>query len=698
MSKLPIYSVLSTLQKEFEKSSIVILSAAPGAGKTTILPLEFLNQIHGKILLIQPRRMATKNVAERLAFQLGESMNIQIGFQTRYEKKVSPENKIQVITDGLMLRHLLSDPELTNVGMVILDEFHERSLAMDAILQILVETVSILRTDLKFLIMSATMNTQKWSEELGVSAILCEGELFPVETIYKKKPDYLDWESYIKNVFNFARGYSNGNILVFLAGKAELYQWKSILESFFPNEKVLLLHGQLSFAEQQAVIDLDEKSQNLIILSTNVAETSITLKGVEIVIDSGWEKELRYEVRRDESTLIKKRISQASADQRRGRAGRVKSGLCIRLWSSDEVLIPFQEPAILRSDLKTFVLQMSLWGITDSSTLRLVEEIPTGHWSLAVNKLKKWEAISESGMILPYGRVLLDFSMDVFWAHFLCQAQKFGLSDDVVDMVCLLGSGDGLEQGNVILEDNFFEHFTAFSKSNYDGNIKKPNRYHELLNEKKKLLHKLKFDQAKKFDLKLFTRYIMVFFPEQIAKKVRDGVFQSYSGARFSTSNTSELACKNWLWIIRFNGDLKNALIQLGMELDKETVDEEMNFNTQNQYELEWSADGFKGHRKIFWGEMLIRSQQVSANHLEYSPELVVNWSVIENDLIKANENFFNRLYFFSQSRKMNSIWDRNWAISWFKERIFPFWNFSIKLTQSEELEKSWFNSFDRAC
>ena len=397
---LPIDALLPELRQELARRPAAVLQAAPGAGKTTRVPLALLGEswLRGqRILMLEPRRLATRAAARRMASTLGEVVGETVGFRVRLESKVSPRTRIEVVTEGILTRRLQHDPSLEGVGLVIFDEFHERSLDCDLGLALTLESQEMLRPDLKILIMSATLDGAVVAALLGDAPVLkSEGRVFPVETRYAPRDPQRRFEDDIAALVRRALREEEGSALMFLPGEREIRRVASLLtEAGLPaNASLHGLYSALPVAEQDAAIQPAPPGARKIVLATTIAETSLTIEGVRIVIDGGQKRAPRFDPRTGMTRLETVRVSVASADQRRGRAGRLGPGVCYRLWSEAEMrgFAPFDKPEILAADLAALALDLAAWGVADPLKLRWLDPPPKANYEQAVALLTQLEA------------------------------------------------------------------------------------------------------------------------------------------------------------------------------------------------------------------------------------------------------------------------------------------------------------------
>ncbi len=414
---LPIVSIIDELQGAFKLNKNVILQASPGAGKTTIVPLVLLTELTQKqtILLLQPRRIAAKNAALRLSQILGENVGETVGYRIRNETKVSQSTKIEVITEGILVRMLQSDPELSHVSHIIFDEFHERSLESDLGLAFCLEVQQTLRDDLNLLVMSATLELSHLTNLLNNAPLItCAGRSFAVEIEYRASPTTItqrlsSWKNELVSAVSYAinNNFSQAkNILVFVPGIAEINwsekQLQPLIETF-EHYQLVKFYGDLPFAQQQEIIS-PRNDKPKIILSTNIAETSVTIKGIGTVIDSGLRRESYFDPNVGFNRLRTVRISKASATQRAGRAGRLSKGRCIRLWQESEQLREQSIPDILREDLTGLSLELAAWGIQNVSELSLLDLPNKGALQQARQLLLELNALDTKYKITVHGK------------------------------------------------------------------------------------------------------------------------------------------------------------------------------------------------------------------------------------------------------------------------------------------------------
>ena len=436
---LPVEAVLDELTAVLQKSNAVLI-APPGAGKTTRVPLALLSTAtkERRILVLEPRRIAAQSTAEYMAGLLGESVGQTVGYRMRRASKTSTKTRLLVITEGLLIPMLQADPALSEWDIVIFDEFHERSLQADLGLALCLESQAILRPDLKLLVMSATLIAQPVASLLGsCPVVISEGRSFPVTTIYLDRPTE-NWLQALCVVTRQALAEETGDLLVFLPGRKEIRQAAALIRASEDTFVVLELHGSLSQTEQAAI--LRPQSKRRIILATAIAETSLTVEGVRIVIDSGLMRVPRFSPRRALTYLDTIPVSLASADQRRGRAGRTEPGICYRLWTqTQEQHFALQgKPEILEADLAFLVLELSLWGTKDAYSLAWLDAPPSAALAQGRDLLQLLGAVDETGTVTEHGRAMAAAGIHPRLSHMILAAASWQLGREACYLAAFL--------------------------------------------------------------------------------------------------------------------------------------------------------------------------------------------------------------------------------------------------------------------
>ncbi|TON27546.1 ATP-dependent helicase HrpB [Vibrio parahaemolyticus] len=437
MSQLPIEAVMPQLLTAVKHQHQVILKAAPGAGKSTYFPLQLIqNQVvTGKVIMLEPRRLAARNIARYLADQLGEQVGQRVGYRVRGETKVSASTQLEIVTEGVMTRMIQNDPELDGVDLLIFDEFHERSIHADTALALSLEVQEALRDDLKLVVMSATLDQEALQSLLPEACYIeSEGRSFAVETRYAPLTanDHLPTVM-AKNIESLMNKES-GSLLAFLPGVAAIKQVQERLSHLPDDVEVCPLYGQLSFTEQQKAISPAEKGKRKVVLATNIAETSLTIEGIRLVVDSGLERVARFDLKNGLTRLEQTRIAQSSAIQRAGRAGRIEEGICVRLYSESQLKQQPQvpQPEILHSDLASLVMELVFWGTTDIHELKWLDIPSAAALQQAKQLLFSLGLITEQGQLTAEGKQAHDLGVEPRAAAMLIKSQSH--SDKMVNV------------------------------------------------------------------------------------------------------------------------------------------------------------------------------------------------------------------------------------------------------------------------
>lgn len=455
MNKLPIETVLPEIRKSLEQCPNLVLVAPPGAGKTTRVPLALLGEawLEGKrILMLEPRRLAARAAAGYMATLLGEQVGQTVGYRVRLDARVGPQTRIEVITEGILTRMLQTDPALEGVGAVLFDEFHERSIHADLGLAMALQSQAVLREDLRLVIMSATLTAEPVAALLGgAPVIVSEGRAFPVDTRYIDKPIDGPVEPAVAAKILEALTRDQGDILVFLPGAAEIRRVERRLGEarLGPDIRIATLYGTLPQKAQDAALQPSPAGQRKIVLASTIAETSITVEGVQVVIDSGLMRVPRFSSRTGMARLETVQVSRASADQRRGRAGRLGPGVCYRLWprQADTRLEPANIPEIMQTDLAALALELAVWGAGDAVDLVWLDPPPAAAYQQARELLEQLGALDANGAITAHGRGMAATGLHPRLAHMIIVAMPLGLGELACELAALLSERDLLRSG-----------------------------------------------------------------------------------------------------------------------------------------------------------------------------------------------------------------------------------------------------------
>ncbi len=456
MISYPIDSILSQLKEAVLSNHSVVLHAPPGAGKTTRVPLALLDLIPpaaGRIVMLEPRRIAAVSAARWMAKTLGEEPGETVGYAIRFDARRSEKTRIEVVTEGILTRRLQSDPGLEGTALVIFDEFHERSIHADLALALCLDVRKVLREDLKIVVMSATLDCGPIAALLGNAPIVSsQGKAFPVEERYLAESNGL-LPARIASAVRTALRETEGDILVFLPGAGEIRACaRALEESFSASDERLSLHalyGDLPFEEQERAI-MPSRDKRKIVLATNIAETSLTIEGVQVVVDSGLTRMLRYDPSTGMNRLVTLSVSKASAEQRKGRAGRLGPGVCYRLYGSHSLqsMLPFTQPEVLVSELSQLALELAVWGVKDPRELSWLDAPPQASWDSGVRLLKDLGALGPSGSVTKEGRAMARLPLHPRLSRLLLRSQERGCLRLGADLAAILTERDIFRKGS----------------------------------------------------------------------------------------------------------------------------------------------------------------------------------------------------------------------------------------------------------
>ena len=548
---LPITEVIPEIRTALSSQNTLIVNAPTGAGKSTLLPLALFeeNWLAGKkVLMLEPRRLAARTIASRMSDLLEEKVGETVGFRIRFENRVSQNTKIEVVTEGILTRMLQTDNALEEVGLVIFDEFHERSIHADLALALCREAQQVLRPDLRIIVMSATLDMPQLTRLLDCPAVQSKGRMYPVEIKYTGTQDDMHLpELTARTVIQAARE-NTGDILVFLPGQGEIKRCEELLQGALPQTVIHPLYGQLAFQKQYAAIKPNPAGKRKVVLATSIAETSLTIEGVKIVVDSGFGRSARFDPRSGLTRLETSQIDQDSADQRSGRAGRLSAGICYRMWSkaTHERLAKHRTPEIAQVDLASLVLDLAEWGIVDPDALTWLTPPPRGPLLQARETLEQIEAL-ENGKLTPHGKRVHQLPCHPRIAHMLILAEDQGLLGLAADLAAVVEERDPLKPEVGIDINLRIEALRRFRKQGGKG--KKLGQIKKVADSYLKLFQQEPDNGlVEPYDTGLLLAQA---FPERIAsaRPGNNAQFQLANGKIAKASHKDDLAFEGWLAI-----------------------------------------------------------------------------------------------------------------------------------------------------
>ncbi|MGJ4915404.1 ATP-dependent helicase HrpB [Bradyrhizobium sp. HKCCYLRH2060] len=594
---LPIDAVLDELSGTLARSSTAVLVAPPGAGKTTRVPLALRDAPWvgtNKIIVLEPRRIAARASAERMAKSLGERAGETVGYRVRFGSKVSRATRIEVVTEGIFTRQILDDPELTGVAAVLFDEFHERSLDADLGLALARDAQQGLREDLRILVMSATLDGARVASLLGNAPVVeSEGRAYPVETRYVgRKPD-APVERQMAETIAAALRADAGSVLAFLPGAAEIRRTQTMLAERVHDASVEIvpLFGALDSAVQDRAISPAPKGQRKVVLATSIAETSLTIEGVRIVVDSGLARVPRYEPDIGLTRLETVRASRAAVDQRRGRAGRTEPGVCYRLWDEPQTasLAAYTQPEILSADLSSLVLDLAQWGVSDPSTLSFLDPPPQPAWKEARDLLRELDALDADGRLTDEGRRLRALALPPRLARMIVDAADHGAAAQAADIAAIL-TERGLGGDSVDLEvrlDQFRRDRSPRAQSARDL--------------ARRWAQQVSSASALAGEADISTGLMLAFaFPDRVARNRGNGSFVLANGRGAAVDPTSSLARVPYIAVGELTGTAASGRILLAAPLAIEDIERHFaaHIEAKDEVSFDHGAMALRARRK----------------------------------------------------------------------------------------------------
>ena len=657
--KLPIDEVLNELIKAMREKNHAVLQAPPGAGKTTRIPIALLasDLFEKKIIMLQPRRLAVRSAAKRLAQHYGDQLGQTVGYRMRGESKVSNKTRIEVVTEGVLIKMIQNDPELNNVSCIIFDEFHERSLSADLGLTFCLEIRSELREDLGILVMSATLDAAPVAKLMGDAPVITSsGKSYDVCPYYLSKPWKFnktfknDFIQAISGLIIKAFEENEGSILAFLPGAREIKQVQTFLKAKLANNlDIYPLYGAMSFDEQQKAIL--PSCRRKLILATSIAETSLTIKDIRIVIDSGLTRRSRFDPSSGMSRLITERVTKAEAIQRMGRAGRTNTGVCYKLWTKGEEggLKPFPEPEILISDLSPLAMELAAWGVSNPKNLPFLTQPKSSDFQTAQELLRDLGALNDNGKITALGQKISREPTHPRLARILISGGQ-----DANLVVALIESKDILGPNSPTdfkLRIDAIKNSISFENNNPYAINKKASS--NVLKLSKRLHPKGQLELSN-------AQMVALAYPDRIglSRNQNRGQFLLSGGKGAFISASDQLASAKMIVALNLDGDKREAKLRIGIEI-LETEFMEL-FHDQIKFKriCEWSKRELKvitSEEKTFQSLVLSKKKWTSCNPELIAKALLMGINDIGLDILPWTSKTKN---FLARANKLNQTSD----------------------------------------
>lgn len=600
---LPVDDAIPALRAALATGNAAVLQAPPGAGKTTHVPLALLGEswLDGKIVMLEPRRLAARAVTHRMARLLGERAGETVGYRVRRDTRTGPATRIEVVTEGILTRMLQSDATLDGIGLLIFDEFHERSIHADTGLALALQSQSLVRPDLRILVMSATLDGARVATLLdGAPVITSEGRAFPVELSYSARPDARGLAAAVASTITVALTDNEGDVLAFLPGGAEIRRVAALLEGRVTDDvDVDQLYGDLSQQAQDAAIAPAPRGRRKVVLSTPIAETSLTIEGVRVVIDSGLARAPRFSPRSGMTRLETVRISRSSADQRAGRAGRTAPGRCYRLWPEHEQhhLLAHATPEILQADLAPLVLELAVAGIHRADDLRWLDAPPPAALEQGARLLTMLGALDSHGAITAHGRAMAALPVHPRIAHMLIGSVAIGAGAAAMacDIAALLGERDfvrgmnGPADADIGIRLELLRAPTNFNVAH--GASVDRTLLRRIATESTALKRQLRVADDSTMDPESAGAILSLAYPDRIGQArgaAMDGRFLLRNGRGAALTHPQGLSSARYIAVADLDGDARSSRIFLAASLTQTEIEVQFADQIDMEESLEW--------------------------------------------------------------------------------------------------------------
>ena len=625
---LPIEQVIPDIRRALETGRCAVVQAPPGAGKTTLVPLALLEApwLNGQnIVMLEPRRLAVRASANRMADLLKESVGHTVGYHIRMERRAGPQTRIEVVTEGILTRRIQADPSLKGTGLVIFDEFHERNLNSDLGLALCLEIREALRDDLRILVMSATLDAAPVSELMGNAPMIeSVGKSWPVDTRYlpmrRDSRDAGAVERACAGAIRQALSEAAGDMLVFLPGAGEIRRVRSLLCNAVPMDhvSVLPLYGNLSAKEQDAAIAPSVPGHRKVVLATSIAETSLTIDGIRIVIDSGLMRIPRFFPGTGMSRLETVPVSRASADQRKGRAGRTAPGICYRLWpqESHPMLRAFNSPEILSTDLARLALELAVWGVSNPTDLKWLDPPPEGAFTQARALLKSLGALSPDGAITSHGKKLAALGIHPRFGHMILKAKQTGAGALACRIAALMGErdvlsfADGLRNADIRLRLEMIDAVIHKKAPDMQGVSVNRAGILAIIKNERKLENDLGI-RPEKIDIGQAGELLALAFPERIAmaRPGQNGEYRMASGSGAFFDETGSFSSEKFIVAADLDGNRKNARIYLAAAYTEKALERDFGHLLETRETVAWdkAAGAVVAIKERIYGQLVLK-------------------------------------------------------------------------------------------
>ncbi|MGZ3930599.1 MAG: ATP-dependent helicase HrpB [Bacteroidia bacterium] len=621
---LPVTEIIPQVKSLLEANNTLIVNAPPGAGKSTLLPLALIEEpfLAGKkILMLEPRRLAAKTIATRMADLWGDEPGQTIGYRIRFENRVSSTTRIEVVTEGILTRMLHHDNALEDVGLVVFDEFHERSLHADVALALCREAQQVLRPDLRIMIMSATLNMPELTALLNAPVAESKGRQFPVELVYGQDADLSVLPELTVRTIARAVQEHEGDVLVFLPGEGEIKKCEELLREQLHGISIHPLYGQLPPQEQFLAIVPNKHGRRKIVLATSIAETSLTIEGVRIVVDTGFSRTSRFDARSGLSRLETIRISKDSADQRAGRAGRLSSGVCYRLWTraTHERLAPHRVPEIMEADLASLVLDLAQWGVSDALQLTWLTPPPKASLAQATDILGSLDALQHK-KITEHGRQIHRLACHPRIAHMLLLAKEKTNIQLATDIAAILEERDPLPKESGI-DINLRIEALRRSRSN-----KSHGRFSRIEKVAASYRSMLRVEEDNGAVDVFATGLLLAYaYPERIAsaRPGNNAQFQLANGKYAMASHQDDLAHEPWLAVAHM--DLRDGLGKIFLAAPLNPQDLQALVKEQETVMWDTRKGGIIATRELKIGSIVLQSKPLPSPGADKLEEAISN-------------------------------------------------------------------------